>query len=180
MIWIALQIETWCQHPINFLETVLGFDICLSKRILWSLLGVSQESVGCLWGHLCESDSNQIWRADFKSSSNLESWFEQLSKLRPGVISNKFLLLGLMWVCPKSVGSLQIETWCHIQQIPAVGSNTCLSEVCYESVRSQSGVCQESVSSLLEVCHKYDDNQIWRANLDSSPNWDLVSSPTVS
>ena len=130
LIWTALNIDTCCQHLINFLETALGFEICLSEIRLWNLLGVNQESLDWLWGHFCESDSCQIWRADFESSPNLESWFEQLSKLRPGIISNKFLLLGLMWVCPKSVGSLQIETWCHIQQIPAVGSNTCLSEVC--------------------------------------------------
>ena len=41
-------------HPINLLESVLGFDVCMSKN---SLLGISQESIGCLWGIFWESDS---------------------------------------------------------------------------------------------------------------------------
>ena len=48
LIWTALQFETWCHHPINFLETVLGFDVCLSEKRLQSPLGVCEESFGSL------------------------------------------------------------------------------------------------------------------------------------
>ena len=63
LIWTALQIETWCHHPINFIVTILGFDISLRL----------QESTGSQSIVFWESDSNQIWRADMESSSNLES-----------------------------------------------------------------------------------------------------------
>ena len=83
--------------------------------------------------------------------------------------------------------ALQIKTWCHLQQISAVGFNVSLSEVCWvqcesvrsllgvsqESVRSQSGVGQKSVRSLMAT--KFDGLilkalQIWRADLDGFPN----------
>ena len=88
--------------------------------------------------------------------------------------------------------ALQIETWCHLQQIYAVGFNVSLSEVCWESVRSQSGfgqesvrshsgvnqesirsqsgVNQESVRSQSEIRQESDGIQIWWADLKSSPN----------
>ena len=52
-----------------------------------------------------------------------------------------------------------------------VSSPTKSSWICklYESVGSQSGLCWESVMSLSVVCQKSDGNQIWRADLDSSP-----------
>ena len=84
LIWTALQIETWFHHPINFLETFWGFDVCL--------LGVRlPKSVCSPLGLFWASDSNQSWRADLKSSPNLESWFVWFSKLKPGLITNKFL-----------------------------------------------------------------------------------------
>ena len=56
--------------------------------------------------------------------------------------------------------ALQIETWCHLlSPISVAGFNESLSEVCLESVRSMTGVFLES-----------DGNQIWRADLNSSPN----------
>ena len=51
--------------------------------------------------------------------------------------------------------ALQIGAWCHLQKILSV----CLLWFCWESIESQSGVCQES-----------DWNQIWRADLNRSPN----------
>ena len=62
-----------------------------SNKFLRYFFGVCQESVWSLLGIFWESDSNQIWRADLYSSPNLESWFGQLSKLRPCVFANKFL-----------------------------------------------------------------------------------------
>ena len=44
------------------------------------------------------------------------------------------------------------------------------SGVRQESVRSQSGVSQESVRSQSVVCQDSDGNQIWRADMESSPN----------
>ena len=44
LIWTALQIDTWCHHPINFIETVWGFDVGLSGVRLSESVG-SQESV---------------------------------------------------------------------------------------------------------------------------------------
>ena len=80
LIWTALQIENWCHHSKSFLETVLGFDVPPSG--VRSLLGVWK-----FW----KSHGNQIWRANSESSPNLESWIGQLSKLKPGIISNKTL-----------------------------------------------------------------------------------------
>ena len=141
LIWTALQIETWCHHPINLMDC---FEVWyMSVRIQ---RGVCWESVRS-W----ESDSNKIWRADLKSSPYLESGFEKLSKLRPGVISN---------IC----------YWLECSP----------SGVCQESVRGLSGICQEFVRSLSVVCQISDGNQIWRADSKSSPNWDLMSSPTCN
>ena len=139
------------------------------------------ESIRCLWGIFLESDSIQIWRANLKSSPNLESWFGQLSKLRPVVISNKFLRVGLMGVCPilkgvsqESIRSLSEvcresdgnQNWrADFDRSPNWNLVSCQKKfrmclmwvtqesvrVCQESVRSMSGVCQESVRSLIET-----------------------------
>ena len=136
LIWKALQIwradldssPNW--DMVSFLLLHLMW-VC--SKFVGSQSGVCQESISSVSG---------VWWWP-----NLQNRFVRLSKLRPGVISNKFLLLGLMWVCPKSVGNR--------------------SRVNQESVRSQSGVSQESHG-----------NQIWRADFNSSQNWDLVSSPS--
>jgi hypothetical protein len=94
----------------------------VSQESVRSQSGVRHESVRSLSEVFLESDGNQIWRADLNSSPN-ETWCHVQS-----------LLLGLMWVCWKSVGSQ--------------------SGVSQESVRSQSGVSQESDMSLSGVCQK--------------------------
>ena len=52
------------------------------------------ESVKSLlsWGSVRSLIVTKFFRGDLDSSPNLESWFGQLSNLRPGVISNKFIL----------------------------------------------------------------------------------------
>ena len=44
LICTALQIEAWCHYPINFLETVMGFDVYMSVRE--KTLNVSEDSLG--------------------------------------------------------------------------------------------------------------------------------------
>ena len=41
------------------------------------------------------------------------------------------------------------------------------------------GVCKRSIENISGVCQESDGNQIWRADSNSSPNWDPVS-PSIS
>ena len=95
-----------------------------------------------------------------------------LKALWLGVCENSFRSLTVTNFGELIWKALHIETWCHL-----VISNKFLRVCCWVycgSVGSLLGVFQESVRNLSGVCQ----NQIWRADLDSSPNWDLLSSPT--
>ena len=80
------NLESWSRQ-LSKLRPVLS-----SNQFFWDCFGGWCTSVvGSLLGLFWKSDINQNWRADLESSPNLESWFRQLSKLRPGITSNKFL-----------------------------------------------------------------------------------------
>ena len=81
--------------PTNFLQSIVGFNVSL-LGVSWGQSGVRQELVRGPSGVGQESVRSQS-RVSQKSFrillvTNLESWFEQLSKLKPDVISNKFLI----------------------------------------------------------------------------------------
>jgi hypothetical protein len=91
------------------------------------------------------------------------------------------------WICKlyESVGSQSGVCWESVRSPSGVRQESVRSPsgVRQESVRSPSGVCQESVRSLMAT--KFGELiwtalQNWRVDLDTSPNWELVSSPTKS
>ena len=79
-------LESWCGQ-LSKLRPVLSSKKNFRDRFVGWCMFVFESLLWLFW----ESDINQNWRADLESSQNLESSFRQLSKLRPGITSNKFL-----------------------------------------------------------------------------------------
>ena len=129
----------------EFVSCISLLGVC--QESIRSLSGVCQESVRSLLGIHQESIGSRLESIRSLSGvwwqTNLESWFGKLSKIGE-----------LIWIPLQLVSSPTKSSWiCKL----------------YESVGSQSGVCWEYVMSLSVVCEKSDGNQIWRADLDSSP-----------
>ena len=120
--WTALQIETWCQYPINLIDC---FEVRFKSVRSQTIFG----------------------RVIVKI---LESWFEKLSKFGE-----------LIWT------ALQIETWCHLQSLLLGLMRVCKKSVGSQSAVSQEYVRSLSPS---EDCQMSDSNQIWRADVSMSVN----------
>ena len=124
LIWKALQIETWC-HLQQI--SAAGFNVNLSKVCLESVRSQSEPDV-----------NQQISAAGFNVSLSEVCWEavrSQSEVCQESVSSLMVTKFGeLIWK------ALQIENWCHLQQVSAVGFNVSWF---------QSGVSQESVRSLL-------------------------------
>jgi hypothetical protein len=121
--------ESWFEQLSKLKPDVIYNKLGVHWGSIGGLSGVCLESIGSPSGVRQESVRSPSWM--FQESvrsqlvTNFESWFEQLSKLKPDVIYN-IVYWGLLGVQRESVRS------------PSV-----VSGVCQLSVMNVSGVCQE-------------------------------------